>query len=340
MYKTLRNIHSYDYTQKRVLLIGSAWMAVEYAKAFQAMGISDVTVLSRSEANARKIADAYAFTPLHGGYAARLPELAEFDLVVLSLPEHECISAIESCVAHGQKNILVEKPCSLYSERLHALAARLPEVRVRVAYNRVTYPNFARLQSLIAAEGGATSCHYLITEIVHGIPFGNNPDAFYARWGCANTLHVISMAHALIGMPEELTTYRSGGFDWHPSGDRFHGAGRTDSGCLFSYQGDWQSAGRWGIDVMTPENAYRLVPMEDLFVMRKGTFSWEKVEFDIPYPGVKQGVAEELAVMLEPSLEAAIPLVTLEQAAVYTRLAEEIFGYESHETADAVSPQD
>lgn len=329
MYDNLQTIKDRDYAGKRVLLVGAAWMAGEYAKAFRAMGIDQVTVLSRSAATAEKLAGEYGFSALHGGYTARLPDLEPFDLVVLSLPEHECIPAVESCVRHGQSNILVEKPCSLYSKRLHALAGSLSGVRVRVAYNRVTYPNFARLHALAKAEGGVTSCHYQVTELVDSIPFGNNPEDSYVRWGCSNSLHVISMAHALIGMPEEWQSYRTGGLDWHPSGDRFHGAGRTVSGALFSYQADWQSAGRWGIDVMTPENAYRLIPMEDLFVMRKGTFSWEKVAFEIPYPGVKQGVAEELAVMLQPSLEAAIPLVTLEQAAMYTGLAEKIFGYDA-----------
>lgn len=45
------------------------------------------------------------------------------------------------------------------------------------------------------------------------------------RWGIANSLHVISMAHYLIGLPEQMRRYRFGKPDWYPSGDRFVGAG-------------------------------------------------------------------------------------------------------------------
>lgn len=148
------------------------------------------------------------------------------------------------------------------------------------------------------------------------------------RWGIANSLHVISMAHDLIGLPKEMQTYRFGKLDWHPSGDRFVGAGITHENIPFSYHADWSSAGRWGIEIMTAQNAYRLIPLEKLYRCKKGTFNWEPVEITAAFSDVKQGVAEEVAIMLETELEKTIPLADIKKAAEFTELAEEIFEYD------------
>lgn len=60
---------------------------------------------------------------------------------------------------------------------------------------------------------------------MHTINFNNNQTDVYERWGIANSLHVISMANDLIGLPKEMQSYRFGKLDWHPSGDRFVGSG-------------------------------------------------------------------------------------------------------------------
>lgn len=326
-YQTILSLKNRSFSGKRVLLVGAAWMANEYCKALQALGISDVTILSQSLERSGLLGETYGFEVLDGGYEKRFPELGNFDLVILSLPEHECMSALDLAIQHGQHQILVEKPGSLYSHRLQEAHTRVGNARVRVAYNRVTYPNYWMLADRLKAEGGATSVHYMITELVHTIPFGNNPVDFYERWGCANTLHVISMVHALVGMPVDWQAYQNGGFDWHPSGDRFHGAGITDQDCLFSYQGDWTSPGRWGVEVHTRENSYRMIPMEQLHVCPVGQFEYEHLPCELPYPEVKQGVAEQLAVMLDPSLERDVPLIDLLSAATYTSVAETIFNY-------------
>ncbi|OEU63431.1 MAG: hypothetical protein BBJ57_08290 [Desulfobacterales bacterium PC51MH44] len=80
---------------------------------------------------------------------------------------------------------------------------------------------------------------------------------------------------------------------------------------------------------MTPQNAYRLIPLEQLYQCRKGSFNWELVETTSAFPELKQGIAEQTAIMLCPEMEQVIPLVTIAQAAEYTKLAEQIFGYTS-----------
>ena len=287
--------------------------------------------MSRSEKSARSCCEKFGFQPYHGGYEKCLLELGTFDLVIVVTPVHELKPAAMRAVECGNKNILVEKPASLYSGELFEWAKQSDDsnARIRVAYNRLVYPNLWKLKELVQSEGGITSCRYTFTELVHTINFNNNQTDVYERWGIANSLHVISMAHYLIGLPKEMQTYRFGKLEWHPSGDRFVGAGVTKGNIPFSYHADWNSAGRWGIEIMTPRCAYRLIPLEQLYRCRKGSFNWETVETASAFPDVKQGIAEEIAIMLDRELEDSIPLVTLQKAANLTALAENIFEYSS-----------
>ena len=136
------------------------------------------------------------------------------------------------------------------------------------------------------------------------------------------------MVFDLIGFPKEFLFYKSGKLEWHPTGSIFVGSGLSENNIPFSYHADWGSSGRWGIEIMTKENAYRLISLEELFVCRKNSFEWEKIHFDISYPKAKHGVCEEIAIMLYPKLEEKIPLVTLEKAAKFNQMAEKILGYD------------
>lgn len=108
------------------------------------------------------------------------------------------------------------------------------------------------------------------------------------------------------------------------------GVGIITENIPFSYHADWRSAGRWGIEIMTThQNAYRLIPMEQLYRRRKGSFSWELVETAVAFPGVKQGISEEIAIMLDVELEKKIQMQSIEKAAEYIALTEEIMGYAS-----------
>jgi hypothetical protein len=74
----------------------------------------------------------------------------------------------------------------------------------------------------------------------------------------------------------------SGNLSWHKSASIFSGAGRSNSGALFSYQANWESAGRWNIEILTTKNRLIFKPMEQLFLQKKGEIVIKKVE-DIDY---------------------------------------------------------
>lgn len=328
-YLKLISINERDLSSKKVVIIGAGWMADQYCQALKVMNIHAVTVISRKEESTKNCCEKYQYQPRHGGYRDVLPTLSGSDLVIVATPVHELRPAAEFAANLGYKNILVEKPGALYSDVLEDWAKKVDnqDARIRIAFNRHTYPSLWKLKELVEIDGGITSCHYTFTEWLHTINFDNNEQDVYQRWGIANSLHVIAMAHALIGMPKEITTYRNGGLSWHPTGERFAGAGETDKGVLFSYNANWTSVGRWGIEIMTPKNAYRLIPLEKLFRCPKNSVNWESVEIQSAFSNVKEGVAEEITIMLIPEMEAEIPLVTLSKAASFTKLAEKIFSY-------------
>jgi hypothetical protein len=78
---------------------------------------------------------------------------------------------------------------------------------------------------------------------------------------------------------------------------------------------------------MTKKNAYRLIPLEGLYVCKKGTTEWKPVDFEIAFEDTKFGIAEEIVVMLDDKLERKIGMTTLEKAIQYNKLAEKIFDY-------------
>jgi len=226
-----------------------------------------------------------------------------------------------------QKNILIEKPGSLYYQELEEITKYIKNENIRIGYNRLAYPNFFKLKQLIEDDDGITSCRFTFTERISNIDFGKKNSSVYNRWGISNSLHVITMAMELMGMPKEIYPHQYGRLEWHESGSIFVGSGISEKGIPFSYHADWGSGGRWGIEVNTKKNSYQLIPLEDLFVSPKNEGAWKKVNFDLAFPDLKQGIAEEIAIMLEENSQHKDILLSLEKAIKYNKLAELIFDY-------------
>jgi len=328
-YSWLKKINLQKFDDKSFLIIGAGWMGKQYAKALHEMNVNDVTIISKNDEKATLLGKEFGYTAIGGGYEKNLEEMKKMDLVIITTPVHLLIPVTEYAVKNGQNNILIEKPGSLYPQKLLELSKKSSEPKIRIAYNRLVYPNFHLLKYLVKKEGGILSCFFSFTEWIHTINFQNNISEVYNRWGIANSLHVISMVEDLIGNPKEFSSNQLGKLDWHPSGSIFVGSGITDKEIPFSYHSNWESSGRWGIEIMTKENAYRLIPLEELHVCQKGTTEWKKVSFEKAFSEVKEGVAEEIAVMLSKNLPKELELPNLEKAAELNRLAEKIFGYNS-----------
>ena len=97
---------------------------------------------------------------------------------------------------------------------------------------------------------------------------------------------IIDTVFYLIGRPL-TSTFDIAGEDhlsWHPSGSVFRGFGKSINGCMFSYHSDWRVPGRWSIEVATQNFKLSLCPMEELQVMKRGSFVWEKIVYNSKDP--------------------------------------------------------
>ena len=326
-YEWLTNIDSECFSDKSILLIGGSEISKQYVLALNELGVKDITVIAKSGNNILKFCDERKVELLTGGYEKNIPDLEKKDLTIIAPSIQNIIPATKLATKTGQTNILIEKPGSLYYDELASVKESLSESDIRVGFNRIAYPNVQRLKEKCEEDGGITSCRFVFTERISLIDFKKYVLEVYQRWGISNSLHVITLAFELIGLPEEIHSYQYGSLKWHPSGSIFVGSGISEQGIPFSYHADWGSGGRWGIEVNTRKNSYQLIPLEDLFVCKKNESEWKRIDFNIAFPKIKQGIAEEVAIMLSDNKKYRDILPSLEKTSKYNKIAEEIFGY-------------
>ncbi len=324
-YQYISNLKPNKVRKKSILIIGSGYMAEQYSKTLDKIGITDVTIIGNSKNKVEKLGKKYNFVALSGGFETNLPNIEKKDLVIVATPIQLLTPATKLALKSGQKNILLEKPGDLYSKPLKSLENDCNGKKVCLAYNRLFYPSFHKLLELIKNDGIITSCTFSFTEWTHRINLDSFPKSVLSRWGISNSLHVISMAMRLIGMPKTIKCLQKSPLSWHKAGSIFIGSGISNKNIPFSYHSDWNSAGRWGIEIMTRKNSYRLMPLEQLFRCKKGSTSWQKIPFKKSFPHSKEGIAEEIFSMLDN--KSKLNLVTLKEGHLYIKLAEKIFNY-------------
>ena len=326
-YEDLTKINLLDFRKKSVLIIGAGYIANQYAIALSNLKIKDVTILGKTKKNLQKFKEFPNFEIIDGGYEKNLSKIKKKDLVIIATPIEELMNTTKKVIENGHSRILIEKPGSVFKNDLLELKKIIKKEKVRVAYNRFFYLSFHKLLSLVESEGGITSCKFDFTEWLHTIEIEKYNTKICNRWGISNSLHVISMVLGLIGMPKKISTCQMGSLEWHPTGSIFVGNGISEKDIPFSYHANWGGGGRWGIEVITKENIYRLIPLEKLFVSKKGSTKWEEVNLQNTFLDVKEGIAEEIATMLNDELDKKIGMITLSDAIEFNEIAEKIFGY-------------
>lgn len=269
-------------TTKKIWLIGSGGMAVDYAKVLAALQVPFL-VIGRGSASAQVFTEKTGVPVIQGGLAAFLrtkPETPRAAIVAIGV--ESLAKEVQGLLANNVPRILVEKPGALTRREIVDLLtlANSNKAQVRVAYNRRFYAASMRALELIAEDGGVQSMHFEFTEWDHAVRSVQTAPGVKEAWFIANSTHVVDLAFFLGGVPIEMTSFTSGGLDWHPNASVFAGAGRTDRGALFSYQANWGAPGRWGVEVITSN--YRLIfrPMETLQIMRKASVKIESVAID------------------------------------------------------------
>ena len=260
-----------------VWVIGTGPMSVEYEKVLTGLDVKSIFI-GRGESSAKIFQQKTGITPIVGG-------LKDFLSQSPKAPSHAIISVGTEGLADqtllllnfGVKNILIEKPGSLYLEQLKEISALSKSLKnnVFIAYNRRFYKSVDEAKSIISNDGGLLSFSFEFTELSHIIKDLEKADGVKDNWVIDNSSHVIDLAFFIGGFPRDISTNVYRKLDWHSSGSIFIGNGLTKNNIPFSYHSNWESPGRWNIELMTQN--YRLIfsPIEKLKIIKKGSFEIE-----------------------------------------------------------------
>lgn len=323
------NIRSADFVSCSATILGYGNMGKHYLKALHSLDVGQIRICSRSQEPMDSLTHSPNVATISGGFQSLDCSPEKGELGIVATPIAELVPAAKHLADLGFKKILIEKPVSLWSSEIIELEKYLTQKGAHAvcAYNRVTYPSLVEARFRADQEGGITSCRYSFTEII-----GDDWEQRYSanelsRWGVANSLHPISMAHKLIGQPMSWDGHSSGNLPWHPSGSIFVGSGLSDQDIPFSYQADWGSKGRWSVEINTAVASYMMCPLEKLFSKTSSLGEWEEIPLAVFDANGKTGVVEELASMLSQEIAQVLPIMNLKETSNITAFGEEIFRY-------------
>lgn len=289
-----------------VLLIGAGNMAVEYSRVLSFLRVP-YDVIGRGEISARRFSEQTGKVVWTEGMAAYFQKRAARSMpgtaiVAVNVEQLEQVS--RQLIQHGVRHILLEKPGGIDLQQLKKIetAADTSGANVYVAYNRRYLASVNRALQWIEEDGGLSSFHFEFTEKADLIAKLQQSVRVKQGWVLANSTHVIDLALFIGGPPIELHSYTAGGLDWHPHAAVFAGAGRTETGALFTYKADWKSAGNWSLELMTQRRRIVLNPLESVKYVIKNEREIREEKLADPYDSqFKPGLFRLVSDFLSPS---------------------------------------
>jgi predicted dehydrogenase len=264
-------------------LIGAGGMAVEYAKVLTAQGIPFICI-GRGETSASKFKEKTGINAVSGGVqsfiesGAQVPEYAIVSVCVSELAPVAIL--LMQC---GIKYILLEKPGGLNYEEIKKVSEVAIEhnTDVKIAYNRRFYASVLAGEEIIKKDGGVASFNFEFTEWLDIIKRAHGNDDIGDIF-LTNSTHVVDMAFFLGGNPKEISCFsKIEGNQFDDNVFRiFSGAGVSVSDAFFSYQANWTSPGRWGVEMLTSQHRLIFRPLEQLHIQKMKSVAIDKVDID------------------------------------------------------------
>ena len=269
----------------KLILVGCGPMAIEYAKVLKAQNQEFITV-GNTKKGALNFEKEINEEVILGGIELWLKNNSNLDFnlykVIITVNENLLGAISRLVLKYGFKNILIEKPGGLDIDDIINVnsVALVNKANVYIGYNRRFFTSSLKVIELIEQDGGVTSFNFEFTEWGHIIKNLSQGKEILNEWFIQNSSHVIDLAFHIGGTPFEMKSFVSGGEEWHPKGTIFSGAGISEKNALFTYNANWESAGRWWVEFLTNKNRYVMKPMEQLFVQKRGSISLEKIELE------------------------------------------------------------
>jgi predicted dehydrogenase len=269
---------------KKVLIVGASKMAQDYIKVLKDLKV-EFTIIGRGAENAKECEKITNHKVITGGIEKFLNNNQHtFSHAIVAVGIENLYKTSKLLLDENIKNILIEKPGALFNREFNELVnlSNKKKSNVYIAYNRRFLASVIKAREVIKKDSGVTSFNFEFTEWAHEIEPLKKAQEIKEKWFLSNSTHVVDLAFNLGGLPKEIVSYTSGSLNWHPSASVFCGAGVSDKSALFNYAANWESAGRWSIEVLTKNHKLVLRPMEKLQIQKRGSVALNFVE-DIDY---------------------------------------------------------
>lgn len=297
---------------KELWIVGAGPMAIDHVKVALHLGITPI-VIGRGKESAKKFEEEVGI-PVHtGGLKAFLSKNkpSSNTFIVIATGTEVLMPNLLEFVDLNFAAILVEKPAAISISELLENEQKLLSIqnKVFVAYNRRFYSSVRKALELIDEDGGLQTMHFEFTEWSHKIePLSKSPGV-KENWFFANSTHIVDLAFFIAGLPNDWKAYsKKGTLNWHEK-SFFTGSGITEKGVLFSYNSNWESAGRWGVELMTPLRKIILRPIEGVRVVKRGTINEEILDLDPNAEGgFKPGLLNQLETFLSQNVGNSLSL--------------------------------
>ncbi|MEZ5757440.1 MAG: Gfo/Idh/MocA family oxidoreductase [Emcibacteraceae bacterium] len=264
------------------LLVGAGTMAIDYSKVLTALN-RDYLVIGRSKESALKFERETGKRVICGGIDEfLLRDEPVPNSAIVSVGIEQLASTTKSLIRAGIKHILLEKPGGLNIEEINSLTQEVNEceAKVYIAYNRRFYSSVLEAQKIIKEDGGVENFTFEVTEWAHTIEPLIKAEGVKENWFLGNTTHVLDLAFYLGGRPQEIVCFTKGNTPWHSRSAIYSGAGETADGALFSYTGNWNAPGRWGVEMLTRKHRLIFRPIEKLQIQKLGSIEIDELTID------------------------------------------------------------
>lgn len=265
-----------------ILLIGTGYMAWEFAKVLKAQG-HNFLVIGRGQQSAAEFKKKMGISPITGG-TERFLEKKGYEnwKAIVAVTGDQLGKVTLALIKYGIKSILLEKPGGLDKKEIELVGqeAKKNSVEIFIGYNRRFYVSVTKAKELIERDGGVLSLHFEFNEVastIAALPFSKE---IKEEWILHNSSHVIDLAFFLAGKPESLSAKTYGSLPWHSRGAIFTGLGITQQKIPFTYNANWISPGRWGIEIMTKNHRLIFRPLEKLQAQKNGSFNIVNIDLN------------------------------------------------------------
>jgi len=258
---------------KNVWLIGAGGMAQDYIKVLKDLDVN-LTVIGRSDNSAKLCKKNTDIDVLVGGLNKfLLSSPLACSHAIVSVGVENLYQTTKQLLEYGVVNILLEKPGAMIQSEFETLnlLTKDKNANILIAYNRRFYASTLKAREIIKQDNGVMSFNFEFTEWAHMIEPLIKANGVKEKWFLVNSTHIVDMAFFLGGNPKEINSYTSGSLSWHPSASNFAGSGISYDNALFSYSANWESAGRWSVEILTKEHRLIFRPIEKLQIQKRGT---------------------------------------------------------------------